>query len=100
MNGVFGVVDFYEDFCSFLLVLNIMGDENELANACEFLKGMSRSFLIRCQHNLPPVFVCLYKMSVVNFVPDRLYFATLRSKPRSTVAVHYFCVDDELVYEK
>jgi len=36
------------------------------------------------------VFVCL----------DRLYFATLRTKPRSTAHTHYFCVDDELVYEK
>ncbi|KAK2187515.1 hypothetical protein NP493_163g03012 [Ridgeia piscesae] len=35
------------------------------------------------------VFVCL----------DRLYFATLRTKPRSTAHTHYFCVDDELVYE-
>ncbi|XP_015759676.1 PREDICTED: dual specificity protein phosphatase CDC14A-like [Acropora digitifera] len=33
------------------------------------------------------------------FIEDRLYFATLRNKPRSTVSVHYFCVDDELVYE-
>ncbi|XP_068727350.1 dual specificity protein phosphatase CDC14A-like [Montipora capricornis] len=33
------------------------------------------------------------------FIEDRLYFATLRSKPRSTISVHYFCVDDELVYE-
>ena len=31
---------------------------------------------------------------------DRLYFATLRTKPRSTAHTHYFCVDDELVYER
>uniref|UniRef100_A0A8C9L9N3 protein-tyrosine-phosphatase n=1 Tax=Pavo cristatus TaxID=9049 RepID=A0A8C9L9N3_PAVCR len=30
---------------------------------------------------------------------DRLYFATLRNKPKSTVNTHYFCTDDELVYE-
>ncbi|XP_062437052.1 dual specificity protein phosphatase CDC14A isoform X1 [Rhea pennata] len=30
---------------------------------------------------------------------DRLYFATLRSKPKSTVNTHYFCTDEELVYE-
>uniref|UniRef100_A0AAY4BFX2 Protein-tyrosine-phosphatase n=1 Tax=Denticeps clupeoides TaxID=299321 RepID=A0AAY4BFX2_9TELE len=29
----------------------------------------------------------------------RLYFATLRSKPKSTANTHYFCTDDELVYE-
>lgn len=34
------------------------------------------------------------------FCSDRLYFATLRIKPRSTATAHYFCVDDELVYEK
>ncbi|XP_037260820.1 dual specificity protein phosphatase CDC14A isoform X1 [Falco rusticolus] len=33
------------------------------------------------------------------FVKDRLYFATLRNKPRSTVNTHYFCTDEELVYE-
>lgn len=31
---------------------------------------------------------------------DRLYFATLRTKPKSTVNTHYFCTDEELVYEK
>ncbi|NXY13176.1 CC14A phosphatase, partial [Atrichornis clamosus] len=30
---------------------------------------------------------------------DRLYFATLRNKPKSTVHTHYFCTDEELVYE-
>lgn len=77
-----------------------MADENELSNACEFLKGISGSFLIRHQFGLPPEIVCLSYLSPINFFPDRLYFATLRSKPRSTVSVHYFCVDDELVYEK
>ncbi|XP_032923715.1 dual specificity protein phosphatase CDC14A isoform X2 [Catharus ustulatus] len=33
------------------------------------------------------------------FVKDRLYFATLRAKPKSTVNTHYFCTDEELVYE-
>ncbi|XP_075901363.1 dual specificity protein phosphatase CDC14AB isoform X3 [Nelusetta ayraudi] len=33
------------------------------------------------------------------FIPERLYFATLRSKPKSTANTHYFCTDDELVYE-
>ncbi|XP_035276319.1 dual specificity protein phosphatase CDC14AB-like isoform X2 [Anguilla anguilla] len=32
-------------------------------------------------------------------ITDRLYFATLRSKPKSTVNTHYFCTDDEFVYE-
>ncbi|XP_010152877.1 PREDICTED: dual specificity protein phosphatase CDC14A-like, partial [Eurypyga helias] len=29
----------------------------------------------------------------------RLYFATLRNKPKSTANTHYFCTDEELVYE-
>ncbi|XP_066181379.1 dual specificity protein phosphatase CDC14A isoform X3 [Sylvia atricapilla] len=33
------------------------------------------------------------------FVKDRLYFATLRTKPKSTANTHYFCTDEELVYE-
>ncbi|XP_029473657.1 dual specificity protein phosphatase CDC14A isoform X2 [Rhinatrema bivittatum] len=33
------------------------------------------------------------------FIKDRLYFATLRNKPKSTVNTHYFCTDEELVYE-
>lgn len=32
-------------------------------------------------------------------IRDRLYFATLRSKPKSTANTHYFSTDDELVYE-
>ncbi|XP_045442797.1 dual specificity protein phosphatase CDC14A isoform X5 [Pipistrellus kuhlii] len=32
-------------------------------------------------------------------VPDRLYFATLRNRPKSTVHIHYFSIDEELVYE-
>ncbi|KAL1023192.1 hypothetical protein UPYG_G00037500 [Umbra pygmaea] len=33
------------------------------------------------------------------FIKDRLYFATLRSKPKSTANTHYFCTDDEFIYE-
>ncbi|XP_015245965.1 PREDICTED: dual specificity protein phosphatase CDC14A isoform X2 [Cyprinodon variegatus] len=33
------------------------------------------------------------------FIKDRLYFATLRSKPKSTANTHYFCTDDEFTYE-
>ncbi|XP_053484344.1 cell division cycle 14Aa isoform X4 [Ictalurus furcatus] len=32
-------------------------------------------------------------------IKDRLYFATLRGKPKSTANAHYFCTDDEFVYE-
>ncbi|XP_069794104.1 dual specificity protein phosphatase CDC14AB isoform X4 [Narcine bancroftii] len=32
-------------------------------------------------------------------IGDRLYFATLKNKPKSTVNTHYFCTDEELVYE-
>ncbi|XP_074524442.1 dual specificity protein phosphatase CDC14AB [Halichoeres trimaculatus] len=33
------------------------------------------------------------------FIRERLYFATLRSKPKSTANTHYFCTDDEFLYE-
>ncbi|XP_041913198.1 dual specificity protein phosphatase CDC14AB isoform X1 [Alosa sapidissima] len=33
------------------------------------------------------------------FIKERLYFATLRSKPKSTANTHYFSTDDEFVYE-
>uniref|UniRef100_A0A4W5RTS8 Cell division cycle 14Ab n=1 Tax=Hucho hucho TaxID=62062 RepID=A0A4W5RTS8_9TELE len=35
----------------------------------------------------------------VFYSSDRLYFATLRSKPKSTANTHYFCTDDEFIYE-
>jgi len=39
------VLRFYEDLCSFLLDLCVMADENDLANACKFIEGISWSFL-------------------------------------------------------
>jgi len=35
------------------------------------------------------------------YMPDRLYFVTLKTtiKPKSTANTHYFCIDEELVYE-
>uniref|UniRef100_A0A8C6UDT6 Cell division cycle 14Ab n=1 Tax=Neogobius melanostomus TaxID=47308 RepID=A0A8C6UDT6_9GOBI len=38
-------------------------------------------------------------MGAAEFIRERLYFATLRSKPKSTANTHYFCTDDEFVYE-
>ncbi len=38
--------------------------------------------------------------SASEFIKDRLYFCSLRNKPRSTLNTHYFSVDDEFVYEK
>ncbi|XP_045159849.1 dual specificity protein phosphatase CDC14AB-like isoform X3 [Mercenaria mercenaria] len=37
--------------------------------------------------------------SASEFIKDRLYFATLRTRPRSSAHTHYFCIDEELVYE-
>eukprot|EP00118_Oscarella_pearsei_P000213 m.4439 g.4439 ORF g.4439 m.4439 type:complete len:502 (+) comp10733_c0_seq2:52-1557(+) len=37
--------------------------------------------------------------SPCEIIRDRLYFATVRSRPRSTATTHYFCVDDEFHYE-
>ncbi|CAB1326034.1 unnamed protein product [Coregonus sp. 'balchen'] len=33
------------------------------------------------------------------FIKDRLYFTTLRTKPKTTANTHYFSTDDELLYE-
>jgi len=38
-------------------------------------------------------------ISACELIKDRLYFATLKSKPKSTAHTHYFCIDDELLYE-
>jgi cell division cycle 14 len=38
--------------------------------------------------------------SASEILKDRLYFATLRIKPKSTVKTHYFSIDDEFTYEK
>ncbi|XP_077062802.1 cell division cycle 14Aa isoform X2 [Siphateles boraxobius] len=33
------------------------------------------------------------------FIKDRLFFATLRGKPKSTANTHFFSTDDEFIYE-
>ena len=38
--------------------------------------------------------------SASEILKDRLYFATLRVRPKSTARTHYFSVDDEFTYEK
>ncbi|XP_051231563.1 dual specificity protein phosphatase CDC14AB isoform X2 [Dicentrarchus labrax] len=38
-------------------------------------------------------------LGAAQFIKERLYFATLRSKPKSTANTHYFCTDDEFLYE-
>ncbi|KAM4721343.1 dual specificity protein phosphatase CDC14A isoform 1-T1 [Rhinophrynus dorsalis] len=38
-------------------------------------------------------------ISASEIIKDRLYFATLRNKPKSTTNTHYFCTDEEFVYE-
>lgn len=38
--------------------------------------------------------------SASEIIKDRLYFATLRIKPKSTIHTHYFSIDDEFLYEK
>ncbi|CAL8310198.1 unnamed protein product [Lota lota] len=54
----------------------------------------------------PSILTTLFKMAedidllgAAVLIKDRLYFATLRSKPKSTANTHYFCTDDEFVYE-
>uniref|UniRef100_A0A8C5QDA9 Cell division cycle 14A n=1 Tax=Leptobrachium leishanense TaxID=445787 RepID=A0A8C5QDA9_9ANUR len=38
-------------------------------------------------------------ISASEIIKDRLYFATLRNKPKSTLNTHYFSTDEEFVYE-
>lgn len=38
-------------------------------------------------------------ISACELIKDRLYFATLKSKPKSTAHTHYFSIDEELLYE-
>ncbi|XDV26886.1 hypothetical protein PO909_030511 [Leuciscus waleckii] len=35
----------------------------------------------------------------ITHITDRLYFATLRGKPKSSANTHFFCTDDEFIYE-
>lgn len=42
---------------------------------------------------------CVY-MCVCVCVTDRLYFATLRVKPKNTAHTHYFSTDEEFIYER
>lgn len=37
--------------------------------------------------------------SASEILKDRLYFATLRIKPKSTINTHFFSIDDEFIYE-
>ncbi|MEE6511313.1 hypothetical protein FKM82_017794 [Ascaphus truei] len=38
-------------------------------------------------------------ISAAEFIKDRLYFATLRNKPKSIINTHHFCTDEKLVHE-
>ncbi|XP_075566131.1 dual specificity protein phosphatase CDC14A isoform X2 [Pelecanus crispus] len=59
-----------------------------------------RSSLLRALFKMEPAAAASEVLGGASeFVKDRLYFATLRSKPKSTVNTHYFCTDEELVYE-
>uniref|UniRef100_A0AAY4BD60 protein-tyrosine-phosphatase n=1 Tax=Denticeps clupeoides TaxID=299321 RepID=A0AAY4BD60_9TELE len=87
-----------------------MADEHDVTGAAEIIRGkealkpapLSRRLLklvtqecrLHARELFPPVSLLLILPP-----PDRLYFATLRSKPKSTANTHYFCTDDELVYE-
>ncbi|XP_030351478.1 dual specificity protein phosphatase CDC14A isoform X3 [Strigops habroptila] len=59
-----------------------------------------RASLLRALFKMEPVAAASEVLGGASeFVKDRLYFATLRNKPKSTVNTHYFCTDEELVYE-
>ncbi|XP_075364368.1 dual specificity protein phosphatase CDC14A isoform X4 [Mycteria americana] len=60
----------------------------------------SRASLLRALFKMEPAAAASEVLGGASeFVKDRLYFATLRNKPKSTVNTHYFCTDEELVYE-
>ncbi|XP_066102842.1 dual specificity protein phosphatase CDC14A isoform X1 [Saccopteryx bilineata] len=55
---------------------------------------------VSTEHTIHPSPVCAEKASTRSSeLGDRLYFATLRNRPKSTVNIHYFSIDEELVYE-
>lgn len=55
------------------------------------------------QAELPNMSVCdtsvILPSLLCSALTDRLYFATLRVKPKNTASTHYFCTD-EFVYER
>ncbi|XP_006169096.1 dual specificity protein phosphatase CDC14A isoform X4 [Tupaia chinensis] len=55
---------------------------------------------VRTKHKLYQSVVRVEEISTcTSELGDRLYFATLRNRPKSTVNTHYFSIDEELVYE-
>lgn len=58
-----------------------------LINAAEFIKGTS--------------LICYHIQANTTRILDRLYFVTLSTKeyPKSTPTVHYFSIEEQLVYE-
>uniref|UniRef100_A0A8C3GJ54 Cell division cycle 14A n=1 Tax=Cairina moschata TaxID=8855 RepID=A0A8C3GJ54_CAIMO len=59
-----------------------------------------RASLLRALFKMePPAAAAELLGGAAEILRERLYFATLRSKPKSTVNTHYFCTDEELVYE-
>jgi len=46
--------------------------------------------------------ICLLTYYVIDgcVTADRLYFVTLKKKPRSSPTVHYFSTDDEFFYNR
>ncbi|KAM7054064.1 dual specificity protein phosphatase CDC14A isoform 4-T4 [Molossus nigricans] len=55
---------------------------------------------VRTKHTFSQGPVCAEETSTRSSeLGDRLYFATLRNRPKSTVNIHYFSIDEELVYE-
>lgn len=67
---------------------------------CSYLINGSQKGKNKIEDEYKYMYVLSHFLSCPVYFSDRLYFATLRAKPRSTAHTHYFCVDDELVYEK
>uniref|UniRef100_A0A8C4D863 Uncharacterized protein n=1 Tax=Dicentrarchus labrax TaxID=13489 RepID=A0A8C4D863_DICLA len=59
----------------------------------------SQHILIMHLSSCPPVCLCVCVCACVLNATDRLYFATLRVKPKNTANTHYFSTDEEFIYE-
>ncbi len=51
-----------------------------------------------CIYNMYIFFIFLFFIFYF-LIPDRLYFATLRNKPRNSASVTYFSTDDDETFE-
>lgn len=93
-NGAVGITLTNNNNSNITHINTMLAEEHDIiGSSSEFIKGYFINFFI----------FQIKDLNVLNFFYprlDRLYFCSLRSKPRSTLNTHYFSIDDELIYEK